>query len=144
MCKQNLVKEIQPVKLNTLNRLNKSKSWKYGYDPNNDIIVISKSGQIGKVLELQGLKIALPKQPKSGKTLYFFAAPPSLVLNPQIISSKTNTIPYLSQIFLTSLRKVISGLLNASGSNTIAANFSAFFPNTFSKEFKSLNNIPIN
>ena len=37
---KNLVKEIQPVKLNTLNRLNKSKSWKYGYDPNNDIVVI--------------------------------------------------------------------------------------------------------
>ena len=65
MYKQNLVKEIQPVKLNTLNRLNKSKSWKYGYDPNNDIVVISKSGQIGKVLELQGLKIALPLAPKN-------------------------------------------------------------------------------
>ena len=65
MYKQTLYKIIKPIKLNTLNRLNKSKKWKYGYNKENDIIVISKTGQIGEVLEIQNLKIALPKQPKN-------------------------------------------------------------------------------
>ena len=63
--KQSLVKTIEPVKLNTLNRFNKSKSWKYGYNKEQDFVVISKTGQIGEVLEIQGLKIALPLAPKS-------------------------------------------------------------------------------
>ena len=63
--KQTLVNIIEPVKLNTLNRLNKSKSWKHGYNKEHDFIVISKTGQIGEVLEMQGLKIALPLAPKS-------------------------------------------------------------------------------
>ena len=61
---QTLVKVIEPIKLNTLHRLNKSKSWKYGYDKENDVVVISKTGQIGEVYEIQNLKIALPLQPK--------------------------------------------------------------------------------
>jgi len=65
MYEQSLYKIIQPVKINTLNRLNKSKKWKYGYNKENDIIVISKTGQIGEVYEIQGLKIALPKAPKN-------------------------------------------------------------------------------
>ena len=65
MYKQNLVKTVEPVKVNTLNRLNKSKSWQYGYNKENDIVVISKTGQIGEVLEIQGLKIALPLAPKN-------------------------------------------------------------------------------
>ena len=65
MYKQSLIKTIEPIKLNTLNRLNKSKSWKYGYNKENDIVIISKTGQIGEVLEVQGLKIALPLTPKS-------------------------------------------------------------------------------
>ena len=65
MYKQSLYKIIEPVKINTLNRLNKSKKWKYGYNKENDIIVISKTGQIGEVYEIQGLKIALPKAPKN-------------------------------------------------------------------------------
>ena len=65
MYKQSLYKEIQPVKLTTINRLNKGKKWKYGYDKESDVVVISKSGQIGEILEIQGLKIALPKPPKN-------------------------------------------------------------------------------
>ena len=64
MYEQSLYKIIEPVKLTTINRLNKGKKWKYGYDKESDIVVISKSGQIGEILEIQGLKIALPKQPK--------------------------------------------------------------------------------
>jgi len=62
---QSLVKTIEPVRLNTLNRLNKSKGWKHGYNKEHDFVVISKTGQIGEVLEIQGLKIALPLAPKS-------------------------------------------------------------------------------
>ena len=65
MYKQNLVKVIEPIKLNTLNRLNKSKGWAYGYNKEHDIVVISKTGQIGEVLDIQGLRIALPLAPKT-------------------------------------------------------------------------------
>jgi hypothetical protein len=65
MYEQSLYKIIEPVKTNTLSRLNKSKKWKYGYNKENDIIVISKTGQIGEIYEIQGLKIALPKVPKN-------------------------------------------------------------------------------
>jgi hypothetical protein len=61
MYEQTLYKIIEPIRNNTIARLNKSKKWKYGYDKDHDIIVISKSGQIGDIYEIQGLKIALPK-----------------------------------------------------------------------------------
>jgi hypothetical protein len=59
-----LVKVIEPVKKTTISRLNKGKKWKYGYDKEHDIVVISKTGQIGEIVEIQNLAIALPKQPK--------------------------------------------------------------------------------
>ena len=62
--KQTLYKVIEPIKLTTINRLNKSKKWKYGYNKEHDIVVISRTGQIGDIYEIQNLKIALPKQPK--------------------------------------------------------------------------------
>ena len=64
MYEQTLYKVIKPIKLNTLNRLNKSKKWEYGYNKENDIVVISKTGVIGEIFEIQGFQIALPKQPK--------------------------------------------------------------------------------
>ena len=63
MYEQNLVEIIEPVKKTTISRLNKGKKWKYGYDKEHDIIVISKSGQIGEILEIENLRIALPKVP---------------------------------------------------------------------------------
>ena len=64
MYKQTLYKVVEPIKSNTIKRLNKSKKWKYGYNKESDIVVISKTGMIGEILEIQGFKIALPKQPK--------------------------------------------------------------------------------
>jgi len=64
MYEQNLVKIITPVKKTTISRLNKGKKWKYGYDKEHDIVVISKTGKIGEILEIQGLQIALPNTPK--------------------------------------------------------------------------------
>jgi len=62
MYQQTLYKIVEPVKLTTIHRRNKAKSWKYGYDKETDIVVISKTGQIGEIYEIQGLQIALPKE----------------------------------------------------------------------------------
>jgi len=62
--KQTLFSIVDPIRTNTLIRLNKSKSWEYGYNKEHDIVVISKTGQIGEVYEIQNLKIALPPAPK--------------------------------------------------------------------------------
>ena len=52
-----LINEIKP---HILKRKNKSKQWEYGYNKEHDIIVISKTGKIGEVIEIQNLKIGLP------------------------------------------------------------------------------------
>lgn len=62
---QTLYKIVEPIRLTTVHRLNRGKKWKYGYDQEHDIIVLSKTGQIGEIYEIQGLKIALPKVPKA-------------------------------------------------------------------------------
>jgi hypothetical protein len=67
MYTQSLYNIIEPVKINTIKRLNKSKKWNYGYNKENDIIVISKTGQIGEIYEIQNLRIALPPAPKNIK-----------------------------------------------------------------------------
>jgi len=65
MYEQSLVKIIEPIKRTTIRRLNKSKKWKYGYNKEHDIVVISKTGCIGQVVEIQNLRIGLPSKPKS-------------------------------------------------------------------------------
>ena len=65
MYNQTLYSIIEPVKINTIKRLNKAKKWKYGYNKENDIIVISKTGQIGEIYKIQNLRIALPPKPKN-------------------------------------------------------------------------------
>ena len=47
-----------------IDKLNKNKAWDYGYNKDHDVVVISKTGQIGDVVNISGLKIALPLQPK--------------------------------------------------------------------------------
>ena len=60
MYEQTLYKKVEPIKPHVIKRLNKSKKWKYGYNKEYDIIVISKTGQIGEIYEIQNLVIALP------------------------------------------------------------------------------------
>jgi hypothetical protein len=48
-----------------LNTKNNKKSWDYGYNKEYDLIVISKDGTIGEIYEINGLKVALPQQPKT-------------------------------------------------------------------------------
>ena len=40
-------------------------AWKYGYNKEFDVVIISKDGTIGQIIEIEGLAIALPAQPKS-------------------------------------------------------------------------------
>jgi hypothetical protein len=65
MYEQSLYRVIEPIKINTIKRLNKAKKWKYGYNKEHDVVVISKTGQIGDVYSIQNLKIALPPVPKN-------------------------------------------------------------------------------
>ena len=62
MYKQTLYQIIDHIKPHVIKRLNKSKKWEYGYNKEYDVIVISKTGQIGDIYEIQNLKIALPKE----------------------------------------------------------------------------------
>jgi hypothetical protein len=54
---------LKAVPANVLSTKNKSKTWQYGYNEKYDFVVISKSGQIQDVININGLKIALPKPP---------------------------------------------------------------------------------
>ena len=66
MYEQYLVKTIQDhIKPKVLKRNNRYKKWEYGYDVEHDIVIISKDGTIGEVVEIQNLKIALPKEPEN-------------------------------------------------------------------------------
>jgi hypothetical protein len=64
MYEQSLYKIVEPVKKTTISRLNKKRKWEYGYNKEHDIVVISKTGKIGQILEIQGLRIGLPLEPQ--------------------------------------------------------------------------------
>ena len=55
--------EVLPdyISKKVLNKKNRYKQWKYGYDKESDVVVISKTGEIGDVYSIKNLKIALPK-----------------------------------------------------------------------------------
>jgi hypothetical protein len=58
---QTLWKEIKDiVNDKILKKQNRLKKWEYGYNPDYDFIVISKTGKIGQIIEIQNLRIALP------------------------------------------------------------------------------------
>ena len=48
-----------------VSRKNSTRSWIYGYDSKYDMVVISKTGQIGEVINIYGLYIALPLAPNN-------------------------------------------------------------------------------
>ena len=64
MYQQTLYGIVNPIDEEVINKRNKSKSWEYGYNSEHDVVVISKTGMIGEVYQIQNLKIALPKKPK--------------------------------------------------------------------------------
>ena len=62
MYEQSLYKILpKHVDAKVLKRNNKFKKWVYGYDEDHDMVVISKTGEIGEIYEIQDLVIALPK-----------------------------------------------------------------------------------
>jgi hypothetical protein len=61
MYRQDLYKVLDNyIKPNIVKKYNNKKQWKYGYNKEHDIVIISKTGQIGEIYEIQNLKIALP------------------------------------------------------------------------------------
>jgi hypothetical protein len=64
MYEQSLVKTVEPIKKTTKTRMNRGRKWKYGYNKEYDLIILSNNGVIGEIIEIQNLTIALPKEPK--------------------------------------------------------------------------------
>ena len=58
-----VVKNLVPKLV--LGNKNKAKTWIYGYSKKYDMVVISKNGQIGEIVHINGLNIALPIRPKN-------------------------------------------------------------------------------
>ena len=52
------------VPKSVLTNKNNKKSWEYGYNKKYDLVIISKTGEIENIINIQGLIIALPKCPK--------------------------------------------------------------------------------
>jgi len=52
------------IPANALNNKNRVRSWLYGYNEQYDVVVISKTGQIGQIINISGLNIALPPPPE--------------------------------------------------------------------------------
>lgn len=63
-----VITEVVPKSVIT--NKNKSKTWDYGYNEKYDIVIISKDGTLGEVYDVQGLKIGLPKEPKTINSRY--------------------------------------------------------------------------
>ena len=62
MYEQSLYKILPDhIKPSVIKKNNRYKKWEYGYNKEYDVVVISKTGQIGDIYEIQNLKIALPK-----------------------------------------------------------------------------------
>ena len=63
MYEQTLYKVVKDhVKPKVLKRMNRYKKWEYGHNAEHDLIVISKTGEIGEIYNIQDLLIALPKE----------------------------------------------------------------------------------
>ena len=63
MYEQTLYKVVKDhVKPKVLKRMNRYKKWEYGHNAEHDLVVISKTGEIGEIYKIQDLLIALPKE----------------------------------------------------------------------------------
>ena len=68
MYEQSLYKVLKDhIKPKVLKRMNRYNKWEYGYNKKHDVIIISRTGKIGEVYEIQNLKIALPAENKIHK-----------------------------------------------------------------------------
>ena len=61
----NLYKVIEGyIPKGVLANKNRAKTWEYGYNEKYDFVCISKTGSLGDIVEISGLKIGLPPAPK--------------------------------------------------------------------------------
>jgi len=60
-----IIKDVVNPKI--LKKNNRFKKWEYGYNADYDFVIISKTGQIGEIIEIQNLRIALPAVNKAFK-----------------------------------------------------------------------------
>ena len=61
MYEQTLYKVLDDyIKPNIIKQKNRHNKWEYGYNKEHDVVVISHTGKIGEIYEIQNLKIALP------------------------------------------------------------------------------------
>jgi len=51
------------IPASVISNKNRVRSWLYGYNEQYNVVVISKTGQIGQIVEIEGLFIALPATP---------------------------------------------------------------------------------
>jgi len=66
MYEQSLYKvDDNHIKPQVIKRMNRYKKWEYGYNAEHDIVVISKTGEIGEIYDIQNFKVALPKAAKN-------------------------------------------------------------------------------
>ena len=66
MYKQTLYSvEENYIKPQVIKRMNRYKKWEYGYNADYDVVVISKTGKIGEIYNIQNLRIALPEATKN-------------------------------------------------------------------------------
>tara|TARA_R100000781_G_C4081874_1_gene127992 strand:+ start:1126 stop:3372 length:2247 start_codon:yes stop_codon:yes gene_type:complete len=100
---------------NVLTKKNKAKSWVYGYNEKYNVIIISKTGQIGEIISISGLDIALPlapaisrTRPKNPKEQYWSRTeypkalqkiPSIFIWNDMPSTFKNNWIDYIEQEF---------------------------------------------
>jgi hypothetical protein len=61
-----IIENVVPEKV--LDKKNAKKEWEYGYNPEFDIIIISKDGTLGDIYDIQNLRVGLPKTPE--KVIY--------------------------------------------------------------------------
>ena len=114
--KQNLYKIVEPIKRTTITRMNRGKKWKYGYNKEHDIIVISKNGTIGEIYEIQNLRIALPNLPRQvykhelnkwvkfdqPKEWKLFTKKNNIITNKELVSN----FKFSSEVFTSFLKKL--------------------------------------
>lgn len=62
-----LGKYVKIVPENVLRERNNAKTWKYGYNKEYDIVIISKDGTLGEIYNLRDINIGFPAQPPKKK-----------------------------------------------------------------------------
>ena len=58
-----LYRTISCVDKKTIDKVNEKNGWSYGYNEKYDVVIISRTGKIGEIIDINNLKIALPLQP---------------------------------------------------------------------------------